>query len=750
LKPTDIDLEIEPLFEFRSYALYVRPDPFLCLLRQEEDGRRVWQVEDLRYRGSNGPWRSLDSAEWLSIDDRACSLRLLAEDGTPLALELAVDADLLRASLAAEGPNASWVSVDLRAGPNEHYLGLGERFDKLDQRGNQVDLWVVNGAQGRLTYKPIPFYQSSAGYGLFLDTDVRCIVRIATPDDPDVVSIRNAAPALEMTVIPGRSPKEILSRYAAIAGRPETPPKWVFGPWKSRNWKTENQTTVYEDVERQRELSLPATVKLIDARWESAYHTFTFDRERYPRPKRMIEDIHALGYRLVLWVSPWIVYDEEPGSPFEFCADQDYLIRHPDGGVYVHRLGNSPTLIGSCIDFTNPAAVSWWQENVRRLVNMGVDGFKTDFGEQVPEDAVFYDGRTGREMHNVFPRLYNQITYEAMDGVRPGVLLARSAWHGSQGLSAVWAGDQTSDFAPASGLPSVIIAGQSAGLSGFPYWTSDIGGYFGVPTDETFARWSQFGAFSPIMQIHGADVREPWSFSAETLGIYRQFASEHIDLFPYIYTYARHAAQTGVPLMRALALEFPDDPGVWGDLSEHQYCFGAELLVAPVYSGFTQYRTVYLPRGAWRDFWTGERLEGGTTVNRPVSLDHIPVFARLGALVPRLDPTPDTLLPAAEEAVREAGPDLRLDVYPGADGGFTLYDGTTFRWRESDHVLAIEGAPLQRQISVRLVGEPLRFAGVVRAGGAPVPSQQGSLGGESDYVRCSLEPDQEIEASWTD
>jgi alpha-D-xyloside xylohydrolase len=361
-------------------------------------------------------------------------------------------------------------------------------------------------------------------------------------------------------------------------------------------------------------------------------------------------------------------------------------------------------LVGSCIDLTNPEAAAWWQDNIRRLAEMGVSGFNTDFGEQVPEDAVFYDGRTGREMHNVYPRLYNELTFEAMQTEQSGMLLARSGWHGSQKLSAIWAGDQTSDFAYNSGLRTAIVAGLSAGLSGFPYWSSDIGGYFGTPSDEVYMRWAQFGAFCPIMMIHGAGRREPWTFSEQTRDVYRRYARLHTDLFPYIYAYAHEASQTGIPIIRAMPLEFPDDPGAWGEPAEHQYCFGMELLVAPVYYGFARARMIYLPAGRWCDFWTGELLVGGQVIRYQADVETLPVLARAGAIIPRLDPSPDTLLPATRGGLRSMGDDLRVDVYLGADGHFRLVDGTEFSWHDAAQTLTISGSPVERQVAVRRVG----------------------------------------------
>jgi alpha-D-xyloside xylohydrolase len=392
--------------------------------------------------------------------------------------------------------------------------------------------------------------------------------------------------------------------------------------------------------------------------------------------------------------------------------------------------------MGTCFDFTNPQAVVWWQAQIERLVVMGVDGFKTDFGEQVPEDAVFCDGRLGSEMHNRFPQLYNQVTYEAMSRHTHGILLARSAWDDSQSYSAIWAGDQSADFGPATGLPSVIIAGQTAGLSGFPFWASDIGGYFGQPTEEVFARWIAFGAFSPIMQLHGLGCREPWKFSKEILEIYRYYARVHTDLFPYIYTHAKQASESGMPIVRAMPLAFPDDPAIWQPNAEFQYAFGRDLLVAPVYFGHSTSRYVYLPPGLWRDFWSGALHPGDREIIVAAELNQIPVFARAGALIPLLDPSADTLLPVMDEPeIKVAGNHLRLQIYPGADGNFDLYDGTRFRWLDASRTLQVSDQPVDRWISIRMMEPALRFEQVLDANGQQLPTENTNLNGEPNHIR---------------
>ena len=732
--------QVQFMAELSDHEFIVNTKPFQITLKKKRNGWLTWQMNAIRYRFLNAVWSTASEAAIVESTQDYCRLLLSDPDGVQFNLSLWLNGEQIRIELDCDHGQVEWVAVELLAQAEEHYMGFGERFDSIDQRGKEIDLWVEDGALAGLTYIPIPFYTSTAGYGIHIDTDYRCIVRAATRDDPSVVSIRHAAPFLNMTLLTGETPKEILTQYTAIAGRPEVPPDWVFGPWKSRDWQTADQNGIMEDIEQQLVLDLPATVKIVDARWENAYHTFEFDPQKFPDPHQMIKDIHQHGGRLVLWVSPWMAVDNEndPNDYFYDSVKQGYLVKNAAGEVYISQMGLNPMLIGSCIDFTNPEAVAWWQEKIHSLAKMGVSGFNTDFGEQIPEDAVFYDGRTGREMHNVYPRLYNQLTFEAMQVDQPGMLLARAGWHGCQGLSSIWAGDQTSDFSLFTGMRSAMIAGVTAGLSGFPYWSCDIGGYFGTPSDEVYMRWVQLGAFSPIMMVHGAGMREPWNFSEQTLSVYRRYAQLHTDLFPYIHAYAWHASRTGIPIMRAMALEFPDDPGIWDELTEYQYSFGGELLVAPVYYGFSRTRPVYLPEGLWCDYWSGDLQKGGHVVNCRAMVDQIPIFVKAGAIIPYLDPSPQTLIPTSLPGVTQASDDLRVDIYPGADGKFELSDSTLFIWEDSSREFSIANSPVNRQVSVRLVQETPAALAFAESQNESVQVHKGNLGGDLSYMRVEV------------
>jgi len=412
--------------------------PFSFRLINAAKPEPVFNWSAVRVR-KNGVWFSPNVKEMIE-NPNSIEVRLGFADHKeiPLNLSVIIEDDLLQAELLTDDPTIDALAIDFASQPDEHYLGFGERFNRIDQRGQEIDLYVINGASGGLTYKPIPFFMSSAGFGVRLLTAFRTKVRLACYDDPRVVSIRTESKQLAFQLWTGKPFAELLTRYTQLLGKPlYQPPAWIFGPWKSRDWTTETQSTVEEDLRLPRQLNLPGSVKLIDAAWESQLNDFQFN-ENFPDPDGMVTEARKLGYRIVIWVGPWIVKSDANQAIYDYCVEQGFLIKNSTGETYVHRLGNSPGFMGSCLDFTNPATVNWWQEHIEKLVKMGFDGFKTDFGEQVPDDAVFYDGRTGLEMHNLYPQIYNQVTYEAMQRHTQGILLARSAWDGSQSFCALF------------------------------------------------------------------------------------------------------------------------------------------------------------------------------------------------------------------------------------------------------------------------------------------------------------------------
>jgi alpha-D-xyloside xylohydrolase len=573
----------------------------------------------------NGEWQPLGTPDEVGFDEETLTL------SWPRARTSAhIDTDLelgVRWSISAQDAEA--IALSFVAETGEHFYGMGERFNKLDQRGDVVELWVKNGASGGDTYKPVPFIASSRGYGLAIDSSRRMFAALAHPTTPSVSTITVEGPELTAWVIPGPKPVDVVRRYTAWVGRPPVPPEWFFRPWKSRDWRQEDQATVLDDIRAQQEHGIPCGVKLIDATWETEGHNFRFDTEKYPDVPAMMAALREADMELVLWFSPAMTAGSDD---YDEAARRGYLITDSSGAPYLHRLGNEPGWEGTTIDFSNPEAVAWWQAGLRSLLELGVRGFKTDFGEQVPEDAYFANGKTGKEMHNLLPVLYNEASWEVVKEY-DGALLARSAWAGSQRFPGIWAGDQSADFSPWGGLPTAIVAGQSAGWSGFPYWGSDVGGYFNPPDDEVFARWAEFGAVSPVMEAHGLGPREAWLFSPETLEIYRRYARLHDQLVPYSMAAAAEAAETGMPIMRAMALLYPEHELAHADWVQYQFMFGPALLAAPVYSWGKQ-RQVWFPPGEWIDFDSGTTYRGTQTTRVPAPIDKLPLFARSGSVIP--------------------------------------------------------------------------------------------------------------------
>ncbi len=573
----------------------------------------------------NGAWQPLGAPDEAVIADDTLTLSWSNAEASAC-----IDADPelgVRWSISA--PDAESIALSLVAEADEHFYGLGERFNKLDQRGDLIELWVKNGASGGDTYKPAPFIASSRGYGLAIDSSRRMFAALAHPTTPSVSTITVEGSALTGWLISGPTPVDVVRRYTAWVGRPPVPPEWFFRPWKSRDWRQEDQATVLEDIRAQQEHGIPCGVKLIDATWETEGHNFRFDTAKYPDVPAMMAALREADMELVLWFSPAMTAGSDD---YDEAARRGYLITDGNGDPYLHRLGNEPGWEGTTIDFSNPEAVAWWQAGLRSLLELGVRGFKTDFGEQVPEDAHFANGKTGAEMHNLLPVLYNEASWDVVKEY-DGALLARSAWAGSQRFPGIWAGDQSADFSPWGGLPTAIVAGQSAGWSGFPYWGSDVGGYFNPPDDEVFARWAEFGAVSPVMEAHGLGSREAWLFAPETLEIYRRYARLHDQLVPYSMAAAAEAEATGMPIMRAMALLYPEQELAHADWVQYQFMYGPALLAAPVYSWGKQ-RQIWFPSGEWIDFATGDSYHGPQVARVPAPIDKLPLFVRSGSVIP--------------------------------------------------------------------------------------------------------------------
>jgi alpha-D-xyloside xylohydrolase len=576
------------------------------------------------------------------------------------------------------------------------YFGLGERFDVLDHAHTVVkNLSTDNaGVKGTSTYKPIPFFMSTSGYGLWVDTTGEATFDMNATDRDELIVDATTA-KLRIVLFTGPEFPGILERFTALAGRAIVPPYWAFAPWKARDYH-QNDAQVAEDVDRQRELGLPSSVILIDSPWATTYNDYKFNPKQFTDPAGMIKHLHSEGYKLVLWHTSWINSKSDPpkeagfegkiaplAENYQEAADQGLFVKNRDGSPYVGKWWKGQ---GSLIDFTNPKAKMWWQDQVRQAIAAGADGFKDDDAEGgFLGDVVFADGSDARTMRNRYGVLYNNAMEELIQKELKGngVLFARSVSVGANGIGFLWGGDNEASFSPLNGLPTVVTAGLGAGLSGMPLWAADLGGYLGTdttPDARLLMRWTEYSAFSPVMEVMSTKNIGPWDFDRnagghEALDVYRKYAVLHMSLFPYRYAAAQEAAKTGMPIMRALVLQYQDDARA--RTAKDEYLFGPDLLVAPVIDEGLQ-RPVYLPPGDWVEYWTGKAVTGGKVVIADAGVETIPVWVRAGAVVPKIPEDVMTLVPQSESgntSVKSLDDRRIYEVVGSGDAKITDFEG---------------------------------------------------------------------------
>lgn len=519
---------------------------------------------------------------------------------------------------------------------DEMIYGLGERFDSITRNGRPVDFHNKDavGTTSLRTYVNIPFFLSTKGYGLFLNSGAPTDWQIGTMDS-GALQFATEEDQLDYFVIAAPTPKEILKGYCFLTGFAPLPPLWSFGLWMSRNSYTSWKVTD-EIAQKVRDNDIPCDVLHLDTAWFKTDWNcdLKFSPERFPDPEKHIADYRKKGFHISLWQYNFIPPREDNDNYLE-AVKNGYLAKDEAGQPYhLPDKCKGSWVDDVIVDFSNPEARNWYTKKIQSLMKMGVGSIKTDFGEGIPEDA-HYANVEGKVFHNTYSLVYNATVSNACTSVTGEHLVwARSGTAGSQRYPIHWGGDSQCSF---DALAATLRAALSIGISGIPFFSHDIGGFIGEPDDELYVRWAQLGLFSSHSRCHGAGDhthREPWFFSKEACDIFRFYDKLRYSLMPYIYDQAKKCTETGLPMMRALYLEFPEDRNIWQ--IQDEYLFGSQLLIAPVLKPMkvSKIRSVYLPRGTWYDYFTKEKIvSAGEWIQRTVQLKTLPIFVKKGTVL---------------------------------------------------------------------------------------------------------------------
>ncbi|HVU16683.1 MAG TPA: alpha-xylosidase [Candidatus Didemnitutus sp.] len=571
-------------------------------------------------------------AESASLASGGLSVRVKRKDGWELSF---ADGDrvLTRSGFRGMGyiqwaGRGNFMHEQLSLGVGECVYGLGERFTAFVKNGQVVDNTNMDGGTGSdQAYKAVPFYLTNRGYGVLVNETGPLSFEVAS-EKVSRVQFSLAGEHLEYFVILGPTPKDVLRRLTALTGRPALPPPWSFGLWLTTSFTTNyDEATVTSFIDGMKQRDLPLHVFHFDCFWmrEFDWCNFQWDPRVFPDPAGMLKRLHEKGLRICVWINPYI---GQRSVLFEEGRRGGYFLKRANGDVWQTDLWQPGMAI---VDFTNPAARDWYCGHLRRLLELGVDCFKTDFGERIPTDAVYFDGSDPVGMHNFYPVLYNEAVFRLLEEVRgrdEAVLFARSAYASGQRFPVHWGGDCHSTF---ESMAESLRGGLSLSLCGFGYWSHDIGGFEGLPHPAIYKRWVAFGLLSSHSRLHGSSsYRVPWNYNEEACDVLRFFTKLKCRLMPYLYAAALEAHREGIPMMRAMVLEFPDDPA--SATLERQYLLGGSLLVVPVLAedGSADF---YLPAGRWTHLLTGEVRTGGTWHRSQHDFLSLPLYVRPGTIL---------------------------------------------------------------------------------------------------------------------
>lgn len=550
--------------------------------------------------------------------------------------------------------NDTYMRQMLSIGVDEHIYGMGERFTPWIKNGQSVAIWNEDGGTStEQSYKNIPFYISDRGYGVFVNHPEKVEFEVCTEM---ITRVEFSVPgeSLDYFIINGPTMKDVLRRYTDMTGKPALPAPWTFGLWLSTSFTTNyDEETVNSFVDGMFARDIPLQVFHFDCFWmkEFSWSDFLWDSRVFPDPEGMLKRLKAKGLKICVWINSYI---GQESALFEEGKKNGYFIKRKNGDVWQWDMWQPGMAI---VDFTNPDAWRWYQKKLERLLDMGVDCFKTDFGERIPTDCVYFDGSDPVKMHNYYTYLYNKCVFELLErkrGKNEAVLFARSATVGGQKFPVHWGGDCWSDY---ESMEESLRGGLSLCMSGFGYWSHDIGGFESTSTPDVYKRWCAFGLLSSHSRLHGSSsYRVPWAYDEEAVTVVSTFAKLKGKLMPYLYRNAVETHETGIPMMRSMVLEYTDDPTC--AYLDKQYFLGDSLLVAPIFNDKSLAK-FYLPEGKWTNYFTGEVKEGGKWYQETVPYTEIPLYVKPGTLL---------ALGAKEQAVYDYEDKVTLKLYELGDG----------------------------------------------------------------------------------
>jgi alpha-glucosidase len=594
-----------------------------------------------------------------------------------------------------------------RLAADEHFLGLGERFVTVDHRGSNYYSWTEEGGLGggesksagptnplpngpSMTYLPVPFLLSSKGYGLWLDTTYRTGFALGS-DTQDAFRFYAVAPELHYRVLVHDDPRDTMAHYTSLTGRAHLPAPWVFGPRRRVDHGSMVQGMPEELALRK--LGVPTTM-LDDT---THFLPIASEQGRQDMLSAWTTQMHALGYKAIGYYNPHVSVDDPKAADIlSYGRAHDLFVKLESGSEFDTTIISAGMQMVATIDMSKPEAVDWYGTLLQRALDLGYDGWMLDFGEYLPVNARLFDGRNGWAAHNDFPVIYQKATFDYLAKVRGDdfMFFARAGYAGTQAhVPVIWSGDPSASFDDTRGLPANVRAGINAGLSGIPFWGSDISGFTCLsdpPADkEVYLRWAEFGALSSDMHDENACSQAPsgsppkWNLwtDAETIQVYGQYALLHTRLNPYLHAAAKEATQNGMPVIRHPVFAHASSPEAWS--VEFEYYFGPSLYVAPVVRRAQTSRTFWLPPGKWVDWWTLSPQSGGAMVTRDAPLGVLPLYLRSGGIVPLLDASVQTIAPDQDNTVVSAPEmtgvlDARVAIdRTAASASATLTDGTT-------------------------------------------------------------------------